>query len=390
MKAVVLELKDSSAAVLGKDGCVYIVPDRGWQVGQTFELDPEEARKSTDRALRSGRFAGKRTGVFRFPRVLSGAAAAVVLLASVGSVTAYAMPCTTVTMDVNPSVSYELNVFDRVIGMEAYNDAGDRLSMQTQKSVKGKKITDAVSITLDALEDEEVMEEDSEVIITVKSRFRDGRKIEKKISDGVESWNEAGKGQGGPERKAEATIVEVPEDIREKAEEMNISPGRAYLIEQVRESLPEGSDFDPSDWKDRSVKELRDAAERPGELPGEPPAELPAEPPAELPAESSKAPEQALEQTSEQVSVPDSPADLPQAPEQASGQTVEAPAGLSQVSPQAPEQSEELQQPQNQAPEQTAQPPAGPPEVPGEAGEAPQTPDQALRQPGGQPVPPQR
>ncbi|MBP3736185.1 MAG: hypothetical protein J6I56_04115 [Lachnospiraceae bacterium] len=247
MKTVVLELKKGQAAVLGTDGCVYIVEDRGYAVGETPELD--------EFTLRSGAAAPKRLRGLQ--RILP-MAAAIAIFTMAGGVSAYAMPCSTVTLDVNPSVTYSLNVFDRVLSMTSADEESDAVVDAAKPLVRGKKLQTAVQITLDALSDREyIEEEETDVVFSVDSVFRREGKLEKMLSEGVDAWNDMHAERG---ISAEPTTVRVTRELKEEARELKTTPGRAYLIDKVRDAAPEGEPFDAGDWTGRSVRELKDAA----------------------------------------------------------------------------------------------------------------------------------
>lgn len=247
MKTVVLELKKGQAAVLGTDGCVYLVEDRGYAVGETLELD--------EFTLRSGTAGPKRLRGLQ--RILP-MAAAIAIFTMAGGISAYAMPCSTVTLDVNPSVTYSLNVFDRVLSMTPADEESEEVVDAAKSLVRGKKLQTAVQITLDALSDRDyIEEEDTDVVFSVESVFHREDKLEKKLSEGVDAWNDIHVKKG---ISAEPTTVRVTRELKDEARELRTTPGRAYLIDRVRDAAPESEVFDAGDWTGRSVRELKDAA----------------------------------------------------------------------------------------------------------------------------------
>jgi len=72
-------------------------------------------------------------------------AAAVVALSTV-SAFAYYTPVSYVSLDINPSVKYEVNMFDKVIGANVVNDDGAELLGNVD--LTGQNIDDAISDTV--------------------------------------------------------------------------------------------------------------------------------------------------------------------------------------------------------------------------------------------------
>lgn len=84
--------------------------------------------------------------------VVSATAAAFLSLAGAG-VWAYAAPYSYVSLDVNPSIEYTLNRFDRVIDVEAVNDDGQAI-LENAGEFKNLTIEDAITKTVDELVEE--------------------------------------------------------------------------------------------------------------------------------------------------------------------------------------------------------------------------------------------
>ncbi len=132
MEAVVLEIREKKAAVMTKDGRVIRVKDKGYEVGQNISLSSGISQ------MRSYR------------RLVPYAAAAAILFMSIGSGTyAYCMPYGTVSLDVNPSIEYTINRFDRVLSASGVNDDGSViLDELDKKDILHKNIDVAIDNTL--------------------------------------------------------------------------------------------------------------------------------------------------------------------------------------------------------------------------------------------------
>ena len=104
MKAVIVGIKDGFASALSDDGCVKRIKNSNYAVGQVIQIS-EPRRKYT-----------RKLAVFT-------ASAAACLVFSFGT-WVYASPYSYVSLDVNPSIEYTLNRFDRVLRVKAINDDG--------------------------------------------------------------------------------------------------------------------------------------------------------------------------------------------------------------------------------------------------------------------------
>ncbi|HVI42480.1 MAG TPA: anti-sigma factor domain-containing protein, partial [Anaerovoracaceae bacterium] len=107
MKGIVVENNNKDAVILTDDGLFSKVKNNKYEVGQTIDIKEN-----------------KRTG----SKLIAGAASMVAALAvcTVGAF-AYYTPTDYVSLDVNPSVEYSVNVFDRILDVKAVNDDGEEI-----------------------------------------------------------------------------------------------------------------------------------------------------------------------------------------------------------------------------------------------------------------------
>ncbi len=220
MKAVVLELKGDKAAVLAPDGAVNFIKNNNYQVGQLLD---EDVMPAGNKII---------TFATKHSRYIAAAACAAIIAGSLTTANTYAY--SRVTLDVNPSVEYTLNVFDRVIDMKAYNDDGAVIAEELEKSIHGKKFEAALESTLDLLEDDKYIEGDTDAVITVDSSSKRAAALEEKAEAKVSAWNEGRKDEGKKDR-VELEIVELTPELEEEAAKNNITPGRVYMIEKAAE-----------------------------------------------------------------------------------------------------------------------------------------------------------
>ncbi len=133
MNAVIVDIRKKQAAALAESGRVVRIPNVNYEIGQTIELHE----------VKSGRSAS----VFR--RLSTGVAAAV-LVAMIGTGTAYAMPYGTVTLDGDSSIEYTINCFDYVVAVKASGEEGEALLEEIgARQLRHRRIDAAVTTTMD-------------------------------------------------------------------------------------------------------------------------------------------------------------------------------------------------------------------------------------------------
>lgn len=164
MRSVVLDIKNEQAAVLDDNGVVHAVKDRGYAVGQVLSLTETELKRD-EMQRHSAKAYADSSRISRYTRI---AAAALAVIIIGGGVTAYAAPVSTVTIaDGEETVEYKLNLFDRVVGVKAADDAGDELKAEVHEisgQVRGMKITDAMDVTAEKLDAKRVITEESTAV----------------------------------------------------------------------------------------------------------------------------------------------------------------------------------------------------------------------------------
>ncbi|MCR5788976.1 MAG: hypothetical protein K6G83_03730 [Lachnospiraceae bacterium] len=257
MKAVVMSIQGDRAAVLAMDGTYYNIRNKSYRIGQSIEFE-------------SGQGTGQKLLSFTRSRAAKLTAAAAAVLILVGSFSANTFAYSTVTLDLNPSLRYDLNFFDRVIDFASYNEDGEDIVSTISSEVLGQDIDTAIEMTLNALDEADYIGEETPVIMTVDSHlFRDGR-LEKKTRGEMEAWNEE-QGRKHPDRSIHGESYIVDRDLKTRAHDGNMSPGKVIMLEQYPENGQEAPPLPPE-----SGKTDTEMTERP-ERPSEPATELPQE-----------------------------------------------------------------------------------------------------------------
>ena len=247
MRVVILELRDHQAAVMDQKGIVRIIPDESYAVGQVLEMTEQEldeaeaaGRHRTGRRKGSGKGKSSYETTVKLQRRLSKrmapiAAACAIFLVAGSGYAVYALPVGTVTLDVNPSLKYSLNLLDQVLTVESYEETDEELAGEIQTMVKGKGINDALDITLDTFCESDVIHEaDTPVVVTVNDLPVKMDSLEKHVASGLEQWNDRHK----KEKKkfsVDPSVIPVSGKDHRDADEKKESPGRPYLRKMRRE-----------------------------------------------------------------------------------------------------------------------------------------------------------
>jgi hypothetical protein len=234
MKAVVLEITGSEATVMTHEGDIIGISDQGYDIGQ--EITIEDKVRSTEA------FAAK---IYRFMPAIAAAAAALVVLG--GGSYAYCKPFGTVSLDVNPSIEYTINRFDRVIDVNGVNDDGsDILAGLSIKNIRNKDIEAAIEATIEQIEAEGYMEEEEGNYVVITANTGKEKHTEKLIGrlDRSVALN----------RGVNSIAVKVSDDELDEAHKQGISAGKKIMVDRLEEISEE--EIDREEWGRKSVRDI--------------------------------------------------------------------------------------------------------------------------------------
>jgi len=242
MKAVIVECSKGAAVALCDDGTFCKIKNRGYLVGQELSLKKKAYSGS-------------------WKRTLSLCASLAVALLSLGGIGAYmyVTPYTYVSLDINPSISYSLNRYDKVIEVRGMNDDGQQVVSSISSEVSHRSISDALGVTIRQLEkDHYISDEDNHVIIGICS---DNEKKVQTIVSCVDTLSQE------EAQVCSIDTVTVSAEVKNDADSLGITPGKLALINAVAQSSDD-ENFNYSDWTDKTVAELettlREAEEQSG------------------------------------------------------------------------------------------------------------------------------
>lgn len=179
--------------------------------------------------------------------------ASAVAVACFGCVGAYAYytPAGYVSLDINPSIEYVVNTFDKVIDVNGVNQDGENIVDNID--VQGKEIDDAIDQTIDQLiETGYIADENSELVISANyGDENDSEDLAQKLEDSAqEKLSEEGK-------KANIETFAVGKARVDEARKLGVTPGKLNLVEKLKKSSANPDEIVISDWLNKPVKQIQ-------------------------------------------------------------------------------------------------------------------------------------
>lgn len=231
MKAVIVECSNGAAVALCDDGTFRKLKNKGYSIGQELLI---KQRRSSNRMVQ---------------KLSICASLALVLLsfAGIGS-HSYVEPYSYVSLDINPSIEYALNRYDKVISVAGINTEGQQVVSSIESDIKNQNITTALGVTIGQLEKDHYINQEgyNHVIVSV---YSSNDTKAQSITSRVNTFS--------AEKSDICSIDTIPVSKEEKddADSLGITPGKLALIHAVAETSSD-SNFDVSQWTDKTVSEL--------------------------------------------------------------------------------------------------------------------------------------
>lgn len=233
MKAIIVETRNKYAAMLSDDGCIVKIRNKNYTVGQEVHT------------IMTNKIINIKSAVLT-------AAACLVLLVGVAAATYYT-PTRYVSLDVNPSIEFKVNMYNRVISAKGVNDDGTEIIDEIQLGkLKNKKITDAVSLTIDEIAKEGYFDKEGAKIVLAASANLD-EDADDLAENLEEAANEALKNNG---KDAEVVSEAVGAERVAEAQALGVTPGKLNLVEKLIESSDDPASINKTEWLNKSVKEI--------------------------------------------------------------------------------------------------------------------------------------
>lgn len=209
------------------------------------DIKAEEQLKSGTMAfLRKKVYQKKQVSFRRF--AVTFASLVIVLFAGLFSYNLYFTESAYVDIDVNPSIELTLNRFDRVIGVYAYNEDGQRV-LDTV-NIRNKSYQDALSALVDKMVELGYIKDSG--LFTATLQTKDGEASKEKL-DTLISYLDSVLQSGG--RTVEENIFVVDSETKTRAHDQNLTPAK-YLAILELQSLDPTVTFDSC--RDHSISEI--------------------------------------------------------------------------------------------------------------------------------------
>ncbi|MDP4152293.1 MAG: hypothetical protein Q8865_02470 [Bacillota bacterium] len=236
MKAVIVEFRDKYAAALADDSRIIKVKNKNYAVGQIIEI--------------------KKTRIDKKIAAWSASAAAVLMLCTTSTL-AYFTPYSYVGLDVNPSIEYSLNRFERVLSVKAVNSDGEKILKEIgADNLRHKDIKEAVDKTVKQITDDGYLKAENGGGIIISTSGKNETKAEnlaQKLRDGIKTETK------NHSEETDIEAVSVGEERVKEADELGVTPGKLNLVQNLEESAPDSQSIDREQWLKKPVKEIMDA-----------------------------------------------------------------------------------------------------------------------------------
>lgn len=241
MKAVITEIRGAKAAVLQDDGSIRLLENKNYKIGQVVEV--------------------KTTKWYSNATKWVAAAAAVLMITSGAASYAYLNPVATVSLDVNPSIEFRVNTFDKVISVKAMNDDGEQILEEL--NLKGMEIEKAIEAALDEMVEKEFLDETDKTASVMISVMHKNEVKQEEMTVYLNGEVNVYVKNAGIE--AEVEVEGIGAERVALAAELEVTPGKLNLIEKLWASMLEeeqtGIDYetwleDMADDEDLTVKDI--------------------------------------------------------------------------------------------------------------------------------------
>jgi hypothetical protein len=237
MKAVIVELKNNLAAVLSDDGRITTIKNKDYEIGQVIQMRSQNSNLT------------KKIVTFA-------ASAAAFVILSVGT-WAYASPYSYVSLDVNPSIEFTVNRFDRVLSVKAVNDDGEEILQEISlDDLENKTIEDAITNTVKQISEQGYFDGTIEGGLVITTSGKDEDKAEE-LAQELQNTVEEEINENGDDVVVEAYSVGL--ERVEEARALGVTPGKLNLVEKLQASAADPSTIDLEEWLNKPVKEIMKA-----------------------------------------------------------------------------------------------------------------------------------
>ncbi|MEG1541605.1 MAG: hypothetical protein RR372_06635, partial [Oscillospiraceae bacterium] len=235
MKAIVVEIKGKFVAALCDDGGVTQLKNQNYALGQQLELEKITVKK---------------------PKLLgriAAMAACFTLICGLGlGAYAYKTPASYVSMDVNPSVEFTLNIFERVLSARAVNDDGEALLREIKlETLNNKTIDQAISLTLEEISKEGYFAGEGGIVIAASGKKPASAE---KLAAHLLELVSLRCAESNSHISVEA--LAISREQLDEAKALGVTPGKLILVQKLMAENPKAGETSLEEWLKKPVKEI--------------------------------------------------------------------------------------------------------------------------------------
>ncbi|MEG1988229.1 MAG: hypothetical protein RR035_03515, partial [Oscillibacter sp.] len=194
----------------------------------------------------------------RLPRLCAVALCAVLVCGLGVSAYAYMAPVSYVSMDVNPSIEYTLNRFDRVLSVQAVNEDGARVLQETE-NLKNKPIDEVIRLTLTEIAKEGYFDNSAAGGVVIATSGKESTSMET-LAAHLQEVAAAQCAENNHTVSVEALSVNPQQ--RDEAKALGVSAGKLVLVQNMQAENPDAATIITEEWLQKSVREIMAEAER--------------------------------------------------------------------------------------------------------------------------------
>jgi len=170
-----------------------------------------------------------------------------------GGAAAYYIPTTYVSLDVNPSIEYSVNMFKRVISVKGVNDDGTEIIDEIALgNLRNKSIEEAISLTVEEMAREGYLDGEGAGIVIATSANNMTRAGE--LAQELE--NAANVACAKANRTAVVNAEAVGKGLVKEAKNLGVTPGKLQIVEKMMESAGEQGNYDKNEWLNKPVRDI--------------------------------------------------------------------------------------------------------------------------------------
>lgn len=231
MRNVVVQVQGKYAVLMNDMGDFVKIKNKDYKVGQRVEAGCVK----------------KTAGVMR----LLTAAAAVVVMLFGGGAYAYYTPYSYITVDINPSIELEVNIFNRIIDAKAMNDDAKPILDDIQLS--GCDINTAAERIVGELMKKGYLTQESTAELMVTTSSNNEHFAEDILKKTIKALNEETKQN---DINANVHGKSVSKEVKKQADEYGVTPGKLVLSDLYAQSSETPENVDIKEWTGKSVKDI--------------------------------------------------------------------------------------------------------------------------------------